>query len=229
MAISVPASIGTPVNGANGTTVALTTNVVIPAGAKVWIIVTSFDSANTVSGISDGGATVYTLDKQHVTGSCRGCIAQADYPSGLASGATITATFTGGGALDPQIAGFYSTGVKTDNTAAYSPLGAGTGTGTTYDAGAVTVANGDILIVCSKWEDSSPPTHTATGGNNELADWNNGSGYASAVSYQFGTGASIHGQGTWTADAVNGVIGVSVAYTAAVSGLTKAGTGIIGP
>ena len=105
--------------------------------------------------------------------------------------------------------------------AGYGAIGGSNNASTTWDAGATTVLNGDILIGLSKFEDSVTTTSTPTGGNTELADWNSGSGFASTVTYQNGTGASIHAQGTWsnTSAASLGTRSCSVAYTAAVTSM----------
>ena len=224
MAISVPASLGTPVvPGTTNATIALTTNASASSGSKVWVLVTWFHSTVTLNSVGDGGSTVYTIDHQSKNGSTGVAIVSADYPSGFASGGTLTATFSASGAADQQMAAFYSTGVLSGSGAGYGAIGGSNNSSTTWDAGATTVLNGDILIGLSKYEDSLASTSTPTGGNTELADWNAGSGFASTVTYQIGTGSSIHAQGTWsnTSAASLGTRSASVAYTAATSAIAK--------
>jgi len=222
VAISTPASIATPITpGTTNATMALTTNASVASGGKVWVFVSWFHSTVTLNGVSDGGSTVFTIDHQSKNGSTGVAIISADYPAGFASGGTLTATFSASGAADQQMAAFYSTGVLSGSGAGYGAIGGSNNASTTWDAGATTVLNGDILIGLSKFEDSVTTTSTPTGGNTELADWNNAGGFASTVTYQIGTGASIHAQGTWsnTSAASLGTRSCSVAYTAAVTSM----------
>jgi hypothetical protein len=214
MAISNPAAIFTPVAPAGAaSTVAATTNVTIPAGAKVWLVITWFVNIDALSSASDGGTATYTIDHQGANGNNHVAIVQADYPAGLASGATITATFATAFPTDRQMAGFYSTGVQANAAAAYGAIGAGVNTASVWNSGNVTVLNGDILIGASKWEDSVPQTSTPSGGNTEIADWNAGGGYATTATYQIGTGAAIAASGTWS----NTSAGTSGTRTAAAA------------
>ena len=224
MAISIPASIATPITpGTTGSTMALTTNASVASGGKVWVFVTWFHSTVTLTSVGDGGSTVFTIDHQSKNGSTGVAIVSADYPTGFASGGTLTATFSAASAADQQMAAFYSTGVLSGTDAGYGAIGGSNNSSTSWDAGATTVLNGDILIGVSKFEDSLPTTSTPTGGNTELADWNNGGGFATTVTYQSGTGAPIHAQGTWsnTSAASLGTRSASVAYTAAATMLFK--------
>ena len=221
MAISVPASLATAVTpGTTNATIAITTSSSAPSGAKIWVFVTWFHSTVTLSSVS-GGSLTWTIDHQSKNGSTGVAIISADAPAGLASSTTITATFSASGAADQQMWLADSTGVLSGSGAGYGAIGGSNNASTSWDAGATTVLNGDILIGLSKFEDSVTTTSTPTGGNTELADWNNAGGFASTVTYQFGTGASLHAQGTWsnTSAASLGTRSCSVAYTAAVTAL----------
>ena len=219
MAVSVPAALATAVvPGTTNATIALTSTATVPSSSKIWAIVTWFHSTVTLSSVA-GGSLSWTIDHQSKNGSTGVAIVSADAPSGLASSTTITATFSASGAADQQMAAYSSTGVLSGVGAAYGAIGGSNNASTSWDAGATTVLSGDILIGVSKFEDSVTTTSTPTGGNTELEDWNSGSGFATTTTYQIGTGASIHAQGTWsnTSAASLGTRSASVAYTAAAT------------
>jgi len=215
MAISNPIDIGSTSAGT-----ALTTTGAVPAGGKVWFVISWFLLTSSLTSVSDGGSTVITIDKQILNGANGLALCSADYPAGLASGATITPTISGGTPADLQIAAMYSTGVQTNAAAAYGAVSATANSATVWNSTNITVANGDILIGGSKWEDSTPASSTPSGGNTEVHDFNGGGGFASTTVYQIGTGAGIAGSGTWslTSGATSGITAVAVAYKAALAG-----------
>lgn len=224
MAISNPTAVGNLAQDATSSTIATTTTGTIPAGAKIWVVVGWFGTS-TLSSISDG-TNSYTIDQQSKSGggNTSASISSADAPSGLASGTTITATFSAATAGDRSIGIFYSTGVQTGAGAAYGATGANSASSSTaWATGNITVASGDILIGFSHWEDSSTTTSSTPGGSNqEIIDWPSGgtAGSAQTAVYQIGTGAAIQGSGTWSNACSAGVDptrSVAVAYKAAAA------------
>lgn len=144
MAVAFGATIGEIHSASSGSTKSLTTNAAVPAGAKIILNVQSY-RGTAISSISGGGLT-WSIDKQQAATSgdtgVRAHICSADAPSGLASGTSITVTFSG--IFDTcGIQGYYITGAATA-----SPVdatgGAGT-TGTTAAANVVTTNANDFL------------------------------------------------------------------------------------
>lgn len=229
MAISTPADIGTTAPGGTGSSLGLTTTAAVPAGGKIFVAICWFGS-QTLSSVSDGTNT-YTIDKTQTTPgttNCRFAIASADAPSGLASGSTITATWSGTTA-DRKIAAAYSTGVQTGAGAAYGAVGQGQSNNTAWSSTTTTVNNGDLLWGGCHWEDGVVAVNTPSGGNTELHEFGP-SGNRCVTCYQFGTGAAIAAQGTWdSAAAIDGTASIAVAYTAASGGTNATVTAPAGP
>lgn len=218
MAISNPAAVGnTGLLTTSVSTIALTTSANVPAGSKLWLVVTWWDASFTLSGVSDGTNT-YTIDVQGVNGANHVAIVSADIPAQLNSGATITATLSGA-SVSRSIAAMYSSGVATGAGAAYGAVSQNQNSSTTWSSTSTTVTSGDILIGGSHWEDSVGPTNTASGGNTEVHDFTSGSGAAATSCYQIGTGAAIAASGTWTTicAASSGLRSSAVAYSAAAA------------
>jgi hypothetical protein len=213
VAISNPVSIGTAVNGASSSTIALTTTGAVTAGAKIWVVVGWFQTpGGTLTSVADGTNT-YTIDVQGVNTDDGLAICQADCPAGLAGSSTITATFNTA-KLDRHICAMYSTGVTTGAGAAYNPVSQNQ-SGTAWSSTTHVVNNGDIHIGGSHWEDSAGATSTPSGGNTEVHDFTTGGGSSVTSVYQIGTGASIAASGTWSlASGATGLRSSAVAYSA---------------
>jgi hypothetical protein len=98
MAIAFDASLGgTAFTTGTSTTAAHTTTAAAAAGSRIIVCVGDFSPTVTVSSVSGGGLT-WVKDAQDSTTtsghSARGAVFSADAPSGLASGTTITATYS---------------------------------------------------------------------------------------------------------------------------------------
>lgn len=233
MAISNPVSIGTNALDASAGSIALTTTGAVPSGARIWVVVgAAFGGSESLSSVGDTVNT-YAVDYS-VVGvggpECLVAIASADAASGLSSGATITATLSAS-LPDRSIIAFYSTGVTTGTSADYGAVANNQSSVSAWLTTAVTVTSGDILLSASKFENSSPASSTATGGNSLIANASSGGAGSGLVAvYRIGTGASVSGGGTWDGTcATNGIENIAVAYSAVAGIPDKAGSGIIGP
>jgi hypothetical protein len=152
MAIAFDASLGgTAFTTGTSTTAAHTTTAAAAAGSRIIVCVGDFSPTVTVSSVSGGGLT-WVKDAQDSTTtsghSARGAVFSADAPAGLASGTTITATysattdarwicaqsFTG---LATGASG-YLTGTPPAATVAFG--------GTTFTLPSITPADADALI-----------------------------------------------------------------------------------
>lgn len=195
MAISAPTDIGTVVTVANSGTQAFNTTVTIPPGAKVWVVVGWFDAVVTLSSVGGGGLT-WTIDHQGKNGSVGIAIVSADAPAGVASGTTITATYSAGTA-DRFMLGGYATGVKVGVGAAYGATGANDAVAAWSSTG-VTINSGDILIGASHTSQASgsptnTPTSTEVQGDISAAD-----GDSAVMVWGTGAGASLAASGSWS-------------------------------
>lgn len=187
----------------------------------MWALLGWFSTTVTLSSVTDG-TNSYTIDRQGRNFGVNFAVCSADCPAGITN-PTITATFSAT-VPDRKIAAMYSSGVVVGGGATYGAVSNGQTTGATnWTSTATAVTNGDILIGGSHWEDSVQPTNTASGGNTEVHDWNDGvSGSAATSCFQIGTGASIAAQGTWSTGAGapnSGIFSVAVAYSAITGNL----------
>jgi hypothetical protein len=174
MAIAVEhASIGTPVGQDPGNTqVQFTTNVAIAAGSFIVVFVGGFIASGATMTVAGGGLT-WTTDKQGNPASPSASftgIASAQAPSGLASGTTITATYSGSAAAR-QIGGSSFTGVGTsspvDTTSGPTGIGAAQ---QPWASASTSIQAGSLLVACN-YAESGGTTSTASAGSTELLDW----------------------------------------------------------
>ena len=94
-------AIGTPVNRGSAqldtsqSTLPVTTSGTIASGSKI-ILSVGWRTATTLSSVA-GGSLTWTIDRQIVNAAAtqHAALVTADAPSGLASGTTITLTFSG--------------------------------------------------------------------------------------------------------------------------------------
>jgi len=94
VAIGTPVNRGTASTDTNQATLPVTTSGAIAAGSKI-ILSAGWRTASTLSSVSGGGLT-WTIDRQFRNAglSQSAALVTADAPSGLASGTTITLTFS---------------------------------------------------------------------------------------------------------------------------------------
>jgi hypothetical protein len=142
---------GTAFTTGSSTTAAHTTTATAAAGSRIIICAGDFSPTITLSSVSGGGLT-WVVDEQDSTTtsghSARGGVASADCPAGLASGTTITATFSA--TADARwICAQSFTGLATGAAgylSATSPAATVAFGGTTFTLPSITPADADALI-----------------------------------------------------------------------------------
>ena len=225
MAIAVDkSSIGS--NGVDlsvNSTIAFTTNQVVASSAFIVISVGYWTNgaAATVSSVS-GGSLSWTVDRDVVAsafggGNPRVAIMSAQAPSGLASGTTITCTFSAslGGSV-AAIGGSSFTGVKTSSpvdvtTANKDDSGVGT-----WATNAASIQAGS-LVYGTAFNVTNATSSTATAGTEGYdVSLASGSTYVSGYRIEPSAGSYSVG-GTWAAGTPD-TVSVSVAYLEAAGG-----------
>lgn len=209
MAIRVSTSIGqnVPVAGSTASTVTFNTTATVPPGGKVVCFVGWFGTATLSSG-SDNGTVPLTwrVAVQVVNASNSFGIMEADAPQGLASGTTITATFSAATPDSRYIAGVYAAGVQSG--AAITTRTDTTGT-TSWTTGARTIPNGGIAFGGCR-EDGISTTNTAAGSFTEVHDFNIAGDSAMCSEWRYGIGSSNPVAGTWAAAPTNNAAAIVV-------------------
>lgn len=169
MAITVDkANAGTNFNDSTSTTIAVNTSQTIAAGAFIVVCVAWFDpfEAATLSSVS-GGSLSWSIDKQGASGVTfdpEEAIASAQAPSGLASGTTITATFSAsisGNTSEIGVSSFL--GVKTSAPVDGTPIGPVNNGGATdlWTTGNYTLSAGSLMVGAANCGDVFTNTMTA--------------------------------------------------------------------
>ena len=235
MAITIDKlDLGSTADNATATTVAFTTTQAVASNGFVVVSVTFFSpsAAQSLTGITDnsaGGPLGWAIDKQ---GTATGdqahvAICSAQAPSGLASGTTITATFSES-CTGRSICGSSFTGVLS-SAALDTTSGVTNMPGTTaWATASTTIAAGSVLIGLAFGVNTND-TSTVTSPSIEAHDIPGAAGtFGSTTCYRIeASGAAYTVAGTWSGTEVGPVI--AAAYKVGLSGITKAGSGIIGP
>jgi len=192
----------------------LTTGAAAVAGSRVVVFVEWAQATRTLSSLSGGGLT-WTVDFQtKESNNNHLAIASAYAPSGLASGTSLKATFSGS-VTHGLIAAASFTGV-----AATSPVDAtasATQAGVRAWTAALTTVNPTDLVVGLSTIDANT-TDTPTAPNAEIHDFGNSAYYGWATTvYQTATAAGAKTlAGTWAANSgATGNLTIAVAYKAA--------------
>lgn len=203
MAIAIDqANIGNAADNSSASTVAFNTTQAVPAGGFIVLAVCWYSSTETLSSVSGGGLT-WAIDKQAKgTGagdvSASVAIISAQAPSGLASGTTITATFSGS-VPGRGIGGMSFTGVlnasaldTTSGPSDFLSTSAWTTSSTAIAAGSVLV--GACFAVFSDG------TSTVTSPSIEAQDFTAGAGtFGFTMCYRIeSSAASYTVAGTWS-------------------------------
>lgn len=206
-----------PSGGTGSTTISVTTTAAIAPGARVIVFAGQADRTISITGVSGGGLT-WTVDKQQTNAAAIfnfSAICSAHAPSGLASGTTITVTFSG--TTFERLMGVMSLlGVHT-TTPIDTTAGNENGTdNASWSSGNVSIAAGSCLITGAYSETSNGSTPSS---GNETLELVNGDTYTLAAHYQIRRLAGSY--------ANSGTFGVahkwavaSVAYKAAVPPVT---------
>lgn len=213
MAIAIDvANLGTAAP-ADGSTAAFNTSSAVASGGFIVLCVGGWN-VTSLSSVSGGGLT-WTIDKQgHAADPANPLVAivSAQAPSGLASGTTITATYSAS-ATAPSIGGMSFTGVATSSPVDGTPVGP-TGVATAaWATASYSLTAGSVLIGTSWNEELAGSTPSA---GTEAWDLDL-SGSGQVVNYRIeGSAGSYTVGGTWSGAQKNTTIGV--AYLAAAGG-----------
>lgn len=205
-------------------TIAFTTNQNVASGGFIVLDVGWGDATKTLSSVSGGGLT-WAIDKQGVAANgSNGCAASvsAQAPSGLASGTTITATYSAA-TVGRAIGGTSFTGVATS-----TPLDTSSGptdyaSTTAWTTASTTIAAGSVLIGISHCTNTND-TSTITAGSTEAQDFGGGAGtFGQTVGYRIqAVGGAFTVAGTWSGSEQGTTI--AAAYKVAAGGSNKAVT-----
>jgi hypothetical protein len=200
--------------GGNQSQVQLTTSQAAAAGSKIFLGIGHF--RNTVTGVTDNGAGLTWVSlAEPADGSNAMALFEADAPPGLASGTTITATFSAANTLSPQICAASFTGVTTGSTTDGGAVTA-TGSGLTWSPGPITTTFADSVIdAVAKGGAGADNTSTPDLNYNELYDFGFGTGDFITMIYRIvsATGTYTPG-GTWSGS-VPSYASAGVAFDAA--------------
>jgi len=219
------ANIGTRVQDPVNLTSFVTTNQAVASGGFIICLLAYWanGTAATLSSVADnggGGSLTWAIDRQGQSGNGGGnphiAIVSAQAPAGLASGTTITFTYstslTGGFAM---MGGTSYTGVETSSALDTSTAVNDT-TGTTWACASTTILAGSVLFggVYNFSANTSSGTPTGT----EAFDVGDASGNTFVANYRIESSAGAYTVGgTWAAGAANAV-SISAAYKEAAGG-----------
>jgi hypothetical protein len=216
MAVAFGAGIGSGFGGtSDGPTVALTTTATVPAGGHIILAVKWYN--NVTASVSGGGLT-WVVDEQKnsaADSNIRIALISATAPSGLASGSTLTVTYSAN-AFARGVCGAYFTGVQTSSWE--DAAGAGSnGTSNPWSGGAVSTATADTVVVGAAWIDFRTTTSTPLGSFSEAVDVNDAAqNNTMTMAYQIvSSTGSYTPSGNWASDGQQWVA-TAVAYKAGV-------------
>jgi lysophospholipase L1-like esterase len=195
-AITFDKSLGSSHENIGSTTTKLTTTAPAVARSRVFVFVTWNSATRTLASVS-GGGLAWSLDVQaRDASSNHGAIASAYAPSGLASGTSITATFSGSVGHGLMAASSF-TGIAP--TGALDATGTNTQGGVSGWAASVTTTTASDVILGWSGIDTSA-TSTATAPNAEMHDfgdqWFNE--YSTSVYRIDSTAGTKTVNGTWS-------------------------------
>lgn len=220
MALSAPTSLGTTGAVGFGTTASITTGATVTAGGLILATVAmSLGGGSSANVTFAGGSLTWAKDVQKqgvTTPDMYVCIFTAQAPAGLASGTTITASFTAS-ANNWHLSAAFITGQNTTSALDATSAGNG-GTANAWTGGGVTTATADALVygLCHR---DALTTSTATGSFTEVHDFQNSSQSTTLTTvYRIvaATGTYTPG-GSWVSGAAEWV-STGAAYKAAGGG-----------
>lgn len=221
MAIAVDqANLGSQATDGALSSIAFTTSATVAASGFVTVEVFWFSPSVTLSSVSGGGLT-WTIDVQTASNSSHVAHVSAQAPSGLASGTTITATFSGSTGGGNAICGTSWTGVASSTPVDVTSAANNTSS-TAWSTPSMTIATGSLLIGAAG-NDNTYVTSTPDSPATELHDFGvSPTGYGCTVAYRLpGTSGSYTVSGQWTTSAITAGQATGVAYKVASGGATK--------
>lgn len=210
-----PAS-GWSATGSSGT-IAATTNVAVASGARIFLAVSWFQATETLASVA-GGSLTWTITPQAQNGNQGVALVWADAPSGLASGTTITATFS-------TTAGFRAIvgASMTGGTAGAAAQGATTATGNSnaHTVNVTTTTANAIVIEATILNAAAGSAHTPTAPAIELVDATTAGGEQIGLDYRTTT--------TATAYTIAGGWANSTIWTVAAAGHAEVAAAVLPP
>jgi len=209
-AISAPTDIGknTPAAGSTSSTVTFTTTATVPSGGKILLSVGWFSAGATLSSVSATGCTGNVMGQQ-ANGSDRFALAYLDASSGLASGSTVTATFSAATADSRYICGSYITGAATGDGYGFGGANSSTVFWDTPNVGTLP-AVGDLVHGGAYNATGSTVTSSESIGK-EIHDFNVVTDSAMTDTWSWAGGGPRDARGAWTATGTTAC--AVVAYT----------------
>lgn len=182
-------TLGTNQNGGNATTIALTTTNAVAAGGTIFLVVGNFNAAVDLTSVAGGGLT-WTVEAKANNGGVRAALAKAEAPSGLASGSTITATYSGSTSERKIGAASFTGGAGTTEDPQTN-----TGSGTGWSLTPSPLGGTSLVVAAASLDTNSNSTPDAN--STELLDFAVGTSSISVLYYRIGGAVG----GTWGAAA----------------------------
>jgi hypothetical protein len=222
--ITAPTDIGknTPSAGSTSSTVTFTTTATVPSGGKILLAVGWFSAGATLSSVSATGCTGNVMGQQ-ANGSDRFALAYLDAPSGLASGSTVTATFSASTADSRYICGSYIEGAATGDGYGFGGANSSTVFWDTPDVSTLP-AVGDLVHGGSYNATGSTVTSEPAIGK-EIHDFNVAGDSAMTDTWSWAGGGPRDAHGTWSASGT--IASAVVAYAPASGGASQLMAGVV--
>jgi len=202
---------------ADGTTSAFTTGATVASGGFIVVAISHFVDTPTLSSFAGGGLT-WSIDASGANPTASGgyiAICSAQAPSGLASGTTLTGTWSGS-CIAPIIGGSSFTGVATSSPVDVAGTVQGETTGTAWTTGNLTLAAGSMLYGGS-YNEGVIASATVTSPSTEVWEQIAGGGYGGVAGYRVeASGGSVDVAGAWNVSST-GKCHLGVAYKAAAT------------
>jgi Tfp pilus assembly protein PilZ len=209
-----PAS-GWSATGSSGT-IAATTNVAVASGARIFLAVSWFQATETLASVA-GGSLTWTIPAQTQNGNQGVALVYADAPAGLASGTTITATFS-------TTAGFRAiVGASMTGGTTGAAQGAATATGNSnaHTINVTTTTDNAIVVEATILNAAAGSAHTPTAPAIELVDATTAGGEQITLDYRTTT--------TATAYTIAGGWANSTIWSVGAAGFAEAAAAVLPP
>lgn len=208
MAVTLDTGLGTGNNTAS-TTCSMSTTAAVASGGMICLVVGWFINSASTSSVTTTGGLTWTKDAELRATSLHIAIHHAFAPSGLASGTTLTVTFTAGG--DSIMGAGSFLGIDTTGTVIASQTNNASTAG--WSSGTVASTSGNALIGGSFIDSGSVSSSTPTSPGVELID-KNVAGQSETLTevYKLSVSGNDVIDGTWNAAAA--WIAAAVCYKA---------------
>lgn len=205
------ANAGTAVDDAGASTIAVNTTQTVASGGFIVANIGWWTTTTTLSSVSGGGLTwAIAVQGKHSSANPAAAIAYAQAPSGLASGTTITATFSGS-SNGRQIGLISFTGVATSSPVDTTAAVASASNVSAWATGSATLAAGSVLVGASHMDPNG--TSTITSPSIEALDWTDGANTGMTAGYRIeAAGGSVTVAGDWSVGGGSATATVGAAF-----------------